>query len=72
MLTYMRYFERLLRRRMDALDTVRSYMTQNVVTVYKYLVIHKAIDKLLRHHISDTPVNDDTGHRLGFLLKKIL
>ena len=57
---------------MDTLYTVQHYMTQNVVTVHKDLNIYKAIDQLLHHHISGTPVIDDLGNMVGFLLKKIV
>ena len=66
----MRCFERLLRRKMDTLHTVRRYMTQNVVTVHKDLNIYKAIDKLLHNHISGTPVLDDSGNMVGILTEK--
>ena len=55
---------------MDTLHTVRRYMTQNVVTVHKDLNIYKAIDKLLHHHISGTPVIDDSGDMVGILTEK--
>ena len=55
---------------MDALHTVQHYMTQNVVTVHKDLNIYKAIDKLLHHHISGTPVIDDSGNMVGILTEK--
>ena len=66
----MRCFERLLRRKMDTLHTVKRYMTQNVVTVHKDLNIYKAIDKLLHYHISGTPVIDDLGNMVGILTEK--
>ena len=55
---------------MDTLHTVQYYMTQNVVTVHKDLNIYKAIDKLLHHHISGTPVIDDSGNMVGILTEK--
>ena len=55
---------------MDTLHTVQRYMTQNVVTVHKDLNIYKAIDKLLHHHISGTPVIDDSGNMVGILTEK--
>ena len=55
---------------MDTLHTVQCYMTQNVVTVHKDLNIYKAIDKLLHHHISGTPVIDDSGNMVGILTEK--
>jgi len=55
---------------MDTLHTVKHYMTQNVVTVHKDLNIYKAIDKLLNHRISGTPVIDDSGHMVGILTEK--
>ena len=42
----------------------------NVVTVHKDLNIYKAIDKLLHHHISGTPVIDDSGKMVGILTEK--
>jgi len=55
---------------MDTLHTVQHYMTQNVVTVHKDLNIYKAIDKLLHHRISGTPVIDDSGYMVGILTEK--
>ena len=55
---------------MDTLHTVRRYMTQNVVTIHKDLNIYKAINKLLHHHISGTPVIDDSGNMVGILTEK--
>jgi len=55
---------------MDTLHTVQHYMTQNVVTVHKDLNIYKAIDKLLHHRISGTPVIDDSGNMVGILTEK--
>jgi len=55
---------------MDTLHTVQYYMTQDVVTVHKDLNIYKAIDKLLHHRISGTPVIDDFGNMVGILTEK--
>jgi len=55
---------------MDTLHTVQHYMTQNVVTVHKDLNIYKAIDKLLHHRISGTPVIDNSGNMVGILTEK--
>jgi len=55
---------------MDILHTVQHYMTQNVVTVQKDLNIYKAIDRLLHHRISGTPVVDDSDNMVGILTEK--
>ena len=55
---------------MDTLHTVQHYMTQSVVTVHKDLNIYKAIDKLLHHRISGTPVIDDSAEMVGILTEK--
>ena len=55
---------------MDTLHTVQHYMTQNVVTIQKDLNIYKAIDKLLHHRISGTPVVDDSDNMVGILTEK--
>jgi len=55
---------------MDTLHTVQHYMTQKVVTVHKDLNIYKAIDKLLHHRISGTPVINDSGDMVGILTEK--
>ena len=55
---------------MDTLHTVKHFMTQNVVTVDKDLNIYKAIDRLLYHRISGTPVIDDSGYMVGILTEK--
>ncbi len=54
---------------MDTLHTVKHYMTKDVVTVDKELNIYKAIDKLLHHRISGTPVVDN-GEMVGILTEK--
>jgi len=55
---------------MDILHTVQHYMSKKVVTVNKDLFIYAAIDKLLHHRISGTPVVDDSGNMVGILTEK--
>lgn len=46
---------------------VRDYMTRNLITVKPDSELFAAIQLLLSHHISGTPVVDDTGHLVGML-----
>jgi CBS domain-containing protein len=55
---------------MDTQYTVQNFMTTVLVTVHQDLNIYQAIDRLLKHHISGTPVLDDNKNMVGILTEK--